>query len=974
MEARVFPVQVRQIPILPGLGSEEVFRSPEVKRSGLQDHGYQEEGFVMKARSIRALAGTVVLLVLVSVSSCQVSPKSSGALGARARKAGDVLPLVIGRISAPADHFYSSNQKVSIQPSFDPGMVNLKAVSSYKLWLQDPVVGTWSEVSASEALPISYETGGEGNYGFRISVVMEGDREFLSPQGGESPQIWFCVDKTPPVVKWTGAGKTFFFSGKSRLSLSLNVSEQQLGKSPLEVEWSMDGGQKWTPLTTRVAKNGEQTFPWFFPQGVETQVQVRAMVTDLTGLTGTDTLILQSENGAVVSSLDSPTLSLPEETPEPVVAEVLPPDEESVPEPEPEVVVELPPAIQFISPEAECILAGDEIEIAWEIREEPADQVLDPGREVVLEFYSPASDEWETIGDTTVGAGQMSWVAPELTLVDCRLRLVVTTAAAAEDGGEAEVLEFDSNPFGVDASAPRVACEQLPAVVGGLFSLEVELVDEGCSAPEDVQAFIRAEGEEFWNALDSSRVQLEAAGEKFTVSLELGEEKEKKYDLYLVATDSLGNVAAAPGVASESIGSFQLDNTPPLVAIGEPGTDWVAGLPAVLRVQFDPSDCAGPLVIEGRAGNEDGEWAELARLDDLALAEDGVNFNVPADISELEVRVLARDALGNPGYGILSPRRLKSPVRLDTMTRGGVFQAFDKQKIAWTLQPAVLADTKDLLVRIEYRVGDSGAWELLQEGAPEAQVQSGEWEWVLPDAAEDELTLRVGLYRGQALLGEDVSGSFKIEGFAKTEAGVLRESLIALDSAQEKESDWRKRSDEAAPTEELTSLAKAAEADYRKALSLDAKNAEASFRLSMLLNDMNPETHSDEVLQLLEATIAQEPENISAQLNLGAVLIQRNELDRAKTVTEKVLEQEDSGQARFNLALALLFKGEGEAARSQFELALSKGGNVPEGLAWFYIAWSHADEGNMEVARNLYSEKKTVIPDDFKSIIEEKLR
>ncbi|MEC9352286.1 MAG: hypothetical protein VYD81_03135, partial [Planctomycetota bacterium] len=245
---------------------------------------------------------------------------------------------------------------MSIQPSFDPGMINLKAVSSYKLWLQDPVVGTWSEVSTSDALPISYETGGEGNYGFRISVVLEGDREFLSPQGGESPQIWFCVDKTPPVVKWTGAGKTFFFSGKSRLSLSLNVSEQQLGKSPLEVEWSIDGGQKWAPLTTRIAKNGEQTFPWFFPQGVDTPVQVRAMVTDLTGLTGTDTLILQSENGAIVSSLDSPALSPPEETPEPVVAEIASPEEEpvpepEVPEPEPELVVELPPAIEFISPE-----------------------------------------------------------------------------------------------------------------------------------------------------------------------------------------------------------------------------------------------------------------------------------------------------------------------------------------------------------------------------------------------------------------------------------------------------------------------------------------------------------------------------------------------------------------------------------------------------------------------------------------------
>lgn len=930
----------------------------------------------MKARSLRTLAGTVLLLVFVAVSSCQLSPMRSGQPGARARKATEVLPLVIGRIPAPADHFYSSSEKVTIQPSFDPGLVNLEMVTGYKLWLQDPVVGSWSEVSASATLPVSYETPGEGNYGLRVSVVLEGDSEFLSPQGGEPPQIWFCVDKTPPVVKWTRAGKTFFFSGRSRLSLALDISEQQLGKHPLEVEWSMDGGQKWSPVTTRNAKNGEQSFSWFFPQGVEGQVLVRASVTDLTGLTGTATLILLNENGEVVSSLDSPGL-LPPEEPEPLVAEVETPSEEpglGVDPEESEVVVELPPALQFISPQAECLLAGNEVEVAWEVREEPADQVLDPASEVVLEFYSPASDEWETIGDALLEAGSMKWMAPEMTLDECRLRLVVSAPANPEDGIEADALQFDSQPFGVDASAPTVTCEQFPQVAGGLFSFEVGLADEGCANPENVQAFLRIEGEEFWNAIDSSRVKVEASGENYTISLLLGEEAEKKYDLYLAAADSLGNVAAAPGVASESIGSFQLDNTPPLVAIGEPGIDWVAGLPAVLKVQVDPSDCAGPLVLEGRAVEENAEWAELGRIDDLALAEGGVNFDVPTGLTELEVRVLATDALGNPGYGMLNPRRIKSPIRLDTMTRGGVFQAFDKQKISWTLQPAVLANSSDLLVRIEYRVGESGTWELLREGIPGALTRTGEFEWVLPDAAEDDFTLRVGLYRRDAMIGEDLSGSFKIESFTKAEGGVLPKSLIALDSAQEKEADWRKQTAEGAPAEELDSLAKAAVASYRQAVSLDVKNAEASLRLSKLLNDMNPEAHSDEILQLLETTLREEGDNVDAQLYLSAVLIQRDELDRAKTVTEKLLLQEDSGPARFNLGLALLFKEDYKDARSQFEMALSKGGEVPEGLAWFYITWSHAEEGNMAIARNLYDEKKEVFPPDFLSVIEDKLR
>ena len=177
----------------------------------------------MKARSVRTLAGVVMALVIVAASSCQVSPKSSGQRGARARKAGEVLPLVSSRIAPAADHYYSTNEKVAVQPSFDPGIINVEEVTGYKLWLKNAVSGTWDQVAISENLPITYEAPGEGIHGFRVSVVLEGDREFLIPQGTEDAQIWFCVANTPPVVKWTGAGKTVFFSGKSRLSLTLEI-------------------------------------------------------------------------------------------------------------------------------------------------------------------------------------------------------------------------------------------------------------------------------------------------------------------------------------------------------------------------------------------------------------------------------------------------------------------------------------------------------------------------------------------------------------------------------------------------------------------------------------------------------------------------------------------------------------------------------------------------------------------------------
>jgi len=949
----------------------------------------------MKARSLRTLAGVVMALVIVAVSSCQVSPKSAGQGGARARKAGEVLPLIISRISPAADHFYSTSEEVAVQPSFDPGMVNIDDVTNYKLWLKDPVSGTWKQVAVSEDLPISYTASGEGIHGFRVSLVLEGEQEFLVPQGTEDPQIWFCVDQTPPSVKWTGAGKTFFFSGKSRISLTMEISEQQLGKSPVEVEWSMDGGVKWTPLTTRIARNGEQSFPWFFPPGIETEVFVRASVKDLAGLVGSDTLILKNEGGEVVSSLDKTDEEVSEvaaaENGEPAdepiagtVPEEKAPATESEPDEapaEPEVVVELAPALEFISPDLECLLAGGEVEVAWEVREEPAGQALDPKAEVMLDFYSPAKDAWETIGDGMIEDGVIMWMVPDMTMADCRLRLRMGAPASADEETETDPVSFESHVFGVDASAPTVACEGLPQVGGGHFSFEVQLADEGCAEPESVQVFLRAEGEEFWNNIDPSRVSTENIDGAFMVNLDLLENAEKKYDLYLAATDSLGNVAAAPGVGSESIGMFQLDNTAPLLAIGDPGEDWVAGLPASLQVQLDPSDCKGPLLVEGRASQDSEEWTELVSIDDLAFVEDGVNFNVPTGWTELEIRVSANDALGNTGRGMLSPRRLKSAVRLDTMARGGVFQAFDKQEITWTLQDAALQSGEDLLLKLEYRVGEAGAWELLQEELATANQSS--YEWVLPDASDDDFSLRVSLYRGATLIGEDISGSFRIEGFATTGGGVLKESLQAMDSAVEKEKAWRDRYREfslsgtpvdASAEEELAGLAQAAISGYDKAVSLDAKNSEATFRLSMLLNDVDPEANSDKNLSLLEKTLEEDPENMSAQVNLGANLIQRKELDRAKGVLEKALIQEDTGQARFNLALTLLFQGNAAAARLEFERALGKGGAVPEGIAWFYIAWAHAEEGNIDTARDVYARKKEIIPEDFQPIIEEKLK
>ena len=949
----------------------------------------------MKARSVRTLAGVVMALVIVAASSCQVSPKSSGQGGARARKAGEVLPLVISRIAPAADHYYSTNEKVAVQPSFDPGIINVDEVTGYKLWLKNAVSGTWEQVAISENLPIAYEAPGEGIHGFRVSVVLEGDREFLIPQGTEDAQIWFCVDNTPPVVKWTGAGKTFFFSGKSRLSLTLEISEQQLGKSPVEVEWSLDDGGNWSPVTTRIARNGEQSFSWFFPQGVEGEVLVRASVKDLAGLVGFDTLILRNEGGNVVSSLDAPAPETAETVEGESVATVeasdapppadasqadVEPVEAEEPE-EPEVVIELPPALEFVSPETECLLAGDEIEVAWKVREEPAAEALDPKAETMLEFYSPAEDSWIAVGDALVEEGVILWTAPEMTLADCRLRLVVGAPASPDEGVETGSLSFESPLFGIDASAPTAACKELPQLAGGHFSFEVELTDEGCAEPVSVQAFLRAEGEEFWNNVPPARVNTESSDGVFTVTLDLQANAEKKFDLYLAATDSLGNVAAAPGVGSESLGMFQLDNSAPLVAIGDPAADWVAGLPATLQVQIDPSDCEGPLVLEGRAPQENKEWIELATVDDLAFAEDGVHFTVPLGWPELEVRVSATDAMGNVGHGLLSARRLKSAVRLDTMARGGVFQAFDKQEIAWTLQEAALEAPENLLMKLEYRVGDSGAWELLRE-EPAIATQAS-FEWVLPDASDDDFALRVSLYRGAELIGEDISGSFRIEGLAKTEDGVLKESLIVMGSAVEKEKAWRDRYNElslsGAPVEaaaqaELAGLAQAAISDYDKAVSLDSKNSEATFRLSMLLNDVDPEANSDKILSLLEKTLEEDPANMSAQMNLGAVLIQRNELDRAQGVLEKALAQEDTGQARFNLALTFLFKGDAGAARLEFERALAKGGDVPEGLAWFYIAWAHAEEGNVDTARDLYARKKNVIPEEFQPIIEEKLK
>ncbi|HLU50341.1 MAG TPA: tetratricopeptide repeat protein, partial [Planctomycetota bacterium] len=166
------------------------------------------------------------------------------------------------------------------------------------------------------------------------------------------------------------------------------------------------------------------------------------------------------------------------------------------------------------------------------------------------------------------------------------------------------------------------------------------------------------------------------------------------------------------------------------------------------------------------------------------------------------------------------------------------------------------------------------------------------------------------------------------------------------------------------------------EAKFREALALDGRNYHASFGLAQFLRFMDPENTRDEVIRLLETTLAVAPRHADAREELGAAQLAAGRWADAERSLARALEIRSSGRTLYNLGLAVLYQGRGGEARKHLESALGFLGEdgLDEGNVRGYLVFTYLVEGNVEGARSLYARDRGRIAEGLKAAIESRLQ
>jgi hypothetical protein len=910
---------------------------------------------------------------------------------------------------------------VRLSIAFDPEIVELGSVEAYGLWLLDRPSGVWTRVREVPpgSLPVDFEVGGEGIYGLRASVKYRDGREFLVPVTSDSPQAWFCVDRTPPRFEFSPSQRSSLPQYASTLDLSWSAEELRFGNRPLVIEWREPGGSTgnspWRELAKVPARSGTQSYRVPLPRKTGPDLEIRLRGSDLTGNEGAAVLALvrgkkpsaprgsaevaaaekdqaasrdsaEAEDtmpdGAEVVDAHAADLDADDAGPAAVDGESRARPLESgeanggapAQRPEGSEAAAATSGKPAASASAPAEATGDGAEEIL-VRLQPLEADCFRGGEVVelrwrsllpadrldqtvkLEYDIAGAGDWKPAAEAKLGAGSVAWTLPELTALRCRVRLLTEI-----EGRELRV-ESDRE-FAIDSQSPKLDFGKL-AEKAGLVRAAGGAVPSGsrlrlaAAAGDEGCAGLEAVRCFARRAPESAWQELEGAvmvAERGEIAIEFSSLGEGTYEVFLSGRDRAGNEAPPPGPQSAAQGRVLVDTTAPAVAARTPLLPWVGGIRSVVVAEFDAADCAPPVILEGREPG--GEWQELRRFASLAAAREQLDFRVPSVRGEYEVRALVRDRAGNEAEARFGPRAVEKAIRLESFREPGSFPAFSSQKVVWSLHPLAREVQSELRVAINFQRSEDPSWQLLAGFRPAGSP----YDWNVPGPGGGECRLRVRLFLQGEAVGEDESAPFSI-----------------IESSGEE----AQRPGFAAARMELQPEPTAAV--FREALAKDPADHDAAYKLARLLNQENPEQHAREVLGLLRQVAAVRRDDVSVLNDLAVALIRSGDFAEAEQILAGALERADSPLLRFNLGLALLFQEKPVRAREELEASLGRSRSEPlgessetadgisPGDAYFYIAFTYLQEKRVDDARAVYRERASLMSEELRSDLEKRL-
>ncbi len=121
----------------------------------------------------------------------------------------------------------------------------------------------------------------EGTYGL-ITAVSTSVRPAIPPRPGTKPDRFVIVDRTPPAAEWLSPNSEKVLLTEAGIELSWTTSDKYLGLTPVDIEYSTDGGNFWLPLREKLPAKG--SIHWNPPvlEG-QTNIALRLIATDLAG-------------------------------------------------------------------------------------------------------------------------------------------------------------------------------------------------------------------------------------------------------------------------------------------------------------------------------------------------------------------------------------------------------------------------------------------------------------------------------------------------------------------------------------------------------------------------------------------------------------------------------------------------------------------------------------------------------------------